>query len=174
MFDVPVDQSADFQHVVVVVRATATITCVLVCAPVAGCSARNTLSENAVQSAKDREAIDELRVYVSEKTIPVYTRTEQPGQLRRVISTRAAGLIVHEDVRDGAPRLWISFSPNCRAQDCAYGFVKSGDSYSLSDVPVRDDYGEASVYRRSVNERGALRPDANGVYPVILEIEQSG
>lgn len=69
---------------------------------------------------------------------------------------------------------WVSFSPNCRAQDCAYGFARDGHNYSLSDVPVRDDYGEATVYRGSVNQRGELQPDANGVYPVALRIEQSG
>lgn len=171
-----------------------------------GCTARYVLGDSALRDAEARGALNDLGVYVSNRTIPLYERDEmsqtrvgreiedrsRKGRLRRPIGRNATGLIVDEDLHNGARRLWISFSRTCREKDCAYGFVQTEDGrYRLMTLPERDDYDKASVYRGCVIDRHELKPgklralsDANAVYrlerknkkrpkTVFLEVKRS-
>lgn len=151
-----------------------------------GCTARYVLGNAALSDAKSRDKFQDLGVYVSHRTVPVYERDEfsqtrvdrtiednsRQGRLRRPIGRNAVGLIVDEDIRNGARRLWISFSRTCRDTKCAYGFVQTEDGrYRLADLPVREDYEKSSVFRSCVLKRQKLKPgklralsDANAVY----------
>lgn len=171
-----------------------------------GCTARYVLGDGALREASKRNALNDLGVYVSNRTIPVYERDEmsqtrvgreiedrsRKGRLRRPIGRNATGLIVGEDLRNGARRLWISFSRTCRDNECAYGFVQTEDGrYRLVDLPEREDYEKVSVFRscmigRHEMKHGKLKAlsDANPVYrlerknkkrpkTVFLEVKRS-
>ncbi len=125
-------------------------------------------------------------MYVSNRTIPVYERQElearrigreiedrsEKNRLRRPINRHKSGVIVAEDLRNGAPQLWVSFSRTCREIECAYAFVQTEDGrYRLAELPTRWDGEETTVYRSCVIKRhqmklGKLRAlsDANAVY----------
>ncbi len=167
-------------------RALVAVVFFSVCSLLSGCTARYVLSDAALRDAQARDKFQDLGVYVSHRTIPVYERDEfsqkrvdrtiednsRKGRLRRPIGRNAVGLIVSEDLRNGARRLWVTFSRTCREVECAYGFVQTEDGrYRLVDLPERQDYEKSSVYRSCVIKRhqlklGKLRAlsDANAVY----------
>lgn len=167
-------------------RALVAVVFFLVCSLVSGCTARYVLGDAALRDAKARDKFGELGVYVTHRTIPVYERDEfsqkrvdrtiednsRKGRLRRPIGRNAVGLIVDEDIRNGARRLWVTFSRSCREVKCAYGFVQTEDGrYRLVDLPEREDYEKSSVYRSCVMKRQELKvaklralSDANAVY----------
>lgn len=171
-----------------------------------GCAARYILSDGELNKARQKDAVDRIRVYVSHRTIPVYERKEMEQTLirreiqdrsqkerdRRPISRNLTGGIVGQDVLNGQPRLWVSFSRSCSSVECAYGFVRTeGGRYHLVNLPVRDEFDPPNVYRscrikRHKMEHGKLKAlsDANAVYKlkrrrkkrpktVFLEVKKS-
>ncbi len=167
-------------------RALVAVVFVSLCSLLSGCTARYVLGDSALRDAKARDKFQDLGVYVSHRTIPVYERDEfsqtrvdrtiednsRKGRLRRPIGRNAVGLIVDEDLRNGARRLWVTFSRTCRDVKCAYGFVQTEDGrYRLVDLPERADYEKSSVFRSCVIKRHKLKQgklqglsDANAVY----------
>ena len=167
-------------------RALVAVVVFSVCSLLSGCTARYILGDSALRDAKARDKFQDLGVYVSHRTIPVYERDEfsqkrvdrtiednsRKGRLRVLLGRNLVGLIVDEDLRNGARRLWVAFDRSCRDAKCAFGFVQTEDGrYRLVDLPVRDDYEESSVYRSCVMKRQELKPgklralsDANAVY----------
>ncbi len=156
------------------------------CSLLSGCTARYVLGDAALRDAKTRDKFEDLGVYVSHLTIPVYERDEfsqkrvdrtieddsRKGRLRVLIGRNAVGLIVGEDLRNGARRLWVAFDRSCREPSCALGFVQTEDGrYRLVDIPERPEYEKSSVYRSCRIDRHELKhgkiralSDANAVY----------
>lgn len=156
------------------------------CLSLSGCAARYILGDNVLVEAKEKESLDNLRVYVSNRTITVYERKEfdkrvirreiedqsQKKELRRTLTRRKTGGYVGEDLLNGARRIWVSFDRRCRDPDCAYGFVQTEDGrYRLVTLPERADYDAPNAFRscrikRHRLELGNLRSlsDNNPVY----------
>lgn len=151
-----------------------------------GCTTRYILGRSDLQEALDGDALDQLGVYVTHRTIPVYRRNKstqtrvgrtietrsQDDVLDRPIKRNDTGLIVDHNLRNGRNRLWVSFSPRCREKECAYGFVQTEDGrFRLVDLPKREEYKSTKVYRTFVRDRYELEhgklgslSDANAVY----------
>jgi len=168
------------------VRGSLTALFFAACTLLPGCTARYILGPSNLQSARDSGAFNQLGVYVSHRTIAVWERDEgaskrvgreiddrsMEGRLRQPIGRNDAGLIVGEDLRNGAWRLWISFDPGCGTVECAYGFVQTEDGrFRLVDLPEREAYDTKTVYRSLLMDRhemkqGKLRAlsDANAVF----------
>lgn len=157
-----------------------------VCTLMSGCTTRYILGRSDLQDAMDSDALNQLGVYVTHRTIPVYRRNDSTQtRVGRTIETRSAddvldrpikrndtGLIIDHDLRNGRNRLWVSFSPRCREIECSYGFVQTEDGrFRLVDLPDRDEYKSKKVYRTFVRDRYELKhgklkslSDANAVY----------
>lgn len=131
-----------------------------------GCAKRLQLSPAEFERIdKQEQATQDLRVYVSKKTVIVYEaddrnatyevdrtiNTSQDQQLLRVIIGRSTmGQIIDKEERNGAPLLWVTFSKRCAEKDCAYGFVMAEDGvFRLTEVPEREGYLAAKVYLKS-------------------------
>ncbi len=167
-------------------RGTIGLILVAACTLLSGCTARYILGRRDLQDALERDAFNQLGVYVTHRTLPVYKRNDssskrisrriedrsRDSELYKRINRNDVGLIVHHDHLNGAHRLYVSFKPSCREPDCAYEFVQTEDGrYRLVDLPDRSDYDEKKVYRTFEWDRhelklGKLRSlsDANAVY----------
>ncbi len=167
-------------------RGTLTTLFFAACTLLPGCTARYILGPSDLKDARERDAFNRLGVYVSNRTIPVYSRdgmrskrvgreieeNSRDDDLKATVGRNDVGLIVGEDLRNGAWRLWVSFDPACRDTDCAHGFVQTEDGrFRLVDLADRTDYESVKVYRSIVMDRhemetGKLRglSDANAVY----------
>ncbi len=181
-----VDHAAVIRQPQTTVRGSFALVLLAVCTLMSGCTTRYILGRSDLQDAMDRGAFDQLGVYVTHRTIPLYKRNAlDQTRVGREIENRTeddvyevridrndVGLIVDHDLRNGRNRLWVSFEPTCREIDCAYGFVQTEDGrFRLVDLPERDDYEELKVYRTWVRDRYELKPgklkslsDANAVY----------
>ena len=153
---------------------------------ISGCASRYILSEREIEDARRRSAVPELGVYVSHRTVPVYERSEmhakrigreidersRRGRLRRPIGKNDMGLIVDEDLRNGARRLWVSFSLECRDRACSYGFVRGEDGrFHLVSLPERADYDVSKVFRSVVMGRHEMTV---AYVPVRMRMPSSG
>ncbi len=167
-------------------RALVAVLFVSLCCLLSGCTTRRILGDAALNDARSQDKFQDLGVYVSNRMIPVYERNDlrqkrvdrrirddsENSILDRPVGRNLVGLIVAEDLRNGARRLWISFSRSCREIQCAYGFVQTEDGrYRFVDLPVRENYDKSSVYRTFKLKRHELKlgkiralSDANPVY----------
>lgn len=166
------------------------------------CAARYQLADADIIHARDQGGIEKLFVYPSNRTIVVYDRpTPKRTRIGREIDERSAsdrlkkpltintpGIIVGEDLVNGARRLYVSFDPSCSQPECAYRFVQTENGrYRLAEVPVRAGYAPPRVYRDCILPRRKMKTghmrsltEANEVYrlrrrkrslTVILEVK---
>ena len=176
----------------------------LVLAVASGCAVRLKLADVDLQEARQTESLGKLRVYPSNRTIMNY---DEPA-LRTVVVSReikqssrrernkvilrrnTSGAIVGESLLNGQKLLHVTFNRQCAEPACAYGFVQLEDArYVLVQVPEREGYAPAKVYRSLVLKRHRMKQgqvrslaDANKVYKlqrrrralvVFLEVKRS-
>jgi hypothetical protein len=176
----------------------------LLLAVASGCAVRLKLADVDLEEARQTESLGKLRVYPSNRTISNY---DEPA-LRTVVVSReikqssrrernkvilrrnTSGAIVGESLLNGQKLLHVTFSRQCSEPACAYGFVQLEDArYVLVQVPEREGYAPAKVYRSLVLKRHLMKPgqvrslsDANRVYKlqrrrralvVFLEVKRS-
>ena len=158
----------------------------LVLAVASGCAVRLKLADVDLQEARQTESLGKLRVYPSNRTIMNY---DEPA-LRTVVVSReikqssrrernkvilrrnTSGAIVGESLLNGQKLLHVTFNRQCAEPACAYGFVQLEDArYVLVQVPEREGYAPAKVYRSLVLKRHRMKQgqvrslaDANKVY----------
>lgn len=148
----------------------------LVLVGTSGCTRRYRVTNaelNKVQTNKEELGV--LRVYPSKRIISIYDEAERDQSLkidekirenysegrREVKVTRnTRGQIIKVDELNGAKLLWVAFSPNCKAEKCAYGFVEmeDGNHYKLMSVPEKAGYQEPRVYHRWATKRQLMKP----------------
>ncbi len=143
------------------------------------------LSDAELVDAREAEAIGQLRVYVSNRTLVEFERrTLDQRVIRRKIEDRSedrqeglrtnrnkTGAILDEDLINGARRLWVIFDLSCASHDCAYGFVQTEDGrYRLQEIPVREG-ATSKVFRQCQIKRHEMKmgklksvSDSNAVY----------
>ncbi|MCA9705647.1 MAG: hypothetical protein KDK70_07360 [Myxococcales bacterium] len=151
-----------------------------------GCARRFKLSDPDLAEAKESNALGDLRVYPSNRTISLYdepamrsvtiereirqrSRRERRG---RILRRNTPGAIIDEGLLNGQKLLWVTFDRQCATPECAYGFVQVEDArYVLAHVPEREGYKPPRVHRSLVIKRhqmkkGHLRSlaEANQVY----------
>ena len=176
----------------------------LVLAVASGCAVRLKLADVDLEEARQTESLGKLRVYPSNRTIMNY---DEPA-LRTVVVSReikqssrrernkvilrrnTSGAIVGESLLNGQKLLHVTFNRQCAEPACAYGFVQLEDArYVLVQVPEREGYAPAKVYRSLVLKRHRMKQgqvrslaDANKVYKlqrrrralvVFLEVKRS-
>ena len=141
-----------------------------------GCAQRQYLTSGLLAKAvKVDPRLQGIRVYPSAKFIAVYRRavgsdtvvdtsagglnTTDVGVERLYpVGRKTPGAILSVDTEAGQPLLWITFSPRCTSKECAYGFVQGTDGlFRLTHVPELEGYSEATVYRKRVAKRKAMR-----------------
>jgi hypothetical protein len=130
------------------------------------CARRYQLSPGEYERIeKQEQAVQDLFVYVSKKTLIVYEieddkatynvdgtiNTSSEQNIRRIIIAKnTPGRIIDAEDRNGAPLLWVTFSKNCKDKDCAYSFVQAEDLvFRLHSAPEFPDYKPPAVYFRS-------------------------
>jgi hypothetical protein len=159
---------------------------VLVCG-VVGCAGRNKLHDTHLLVARsdEQQGLASLYVYPSHRTVSRYQRSsgelpmpgeviEQPSDRETftlVLGKRTAGVIVGEELVNGARQLWVCFNRSCGPNEI-YGFIQVGnDEYRLNEVPGLGERGPAKVHRSYIAERRVMQKgkmnalsDPNDVY----------
>lgn len=146
-----------------------------------GCAKRLTLTPGEFERIEKREqATEDLRVYVGKKLVVIYelgddaasyevdkninTSSEQ-NILRVIIARSTKGVIIDSEDKNGAPLLWVTFSPKCNDKDCAFGFVQTEDGvFRLTIAPERDGYKSPKPYFRA-----ETRPMTHGKLKSLAE-----
>lgn len=151
-----------------------------------GCARRRLLTNQVLDQAKQENNVDQLRAYVSNRTITSYEQRvfdqrrmgrevldrSERRRLRKALGRQKRGKIIKVDKLNGQTLLWVSFNRTCQTPDCAYGFVSTEDSrYRLVEVPGQQGYETPTIYRGVATKRqkmakGKLKAlsDANQVY----------
>lgn len=150
------------------------------------CARRFKLADVDLEEARESNALGDLRVFPSNRTITNYDepaartvtvdRTIRQRSRRerrpRILGRNTSGAIISEDLLNGQKLLWITFDRNCATPECAYGFVQVEDMrYLLVHVPEREGFAPPRSYRslrlkRHKLKKGHLRSlsEANQVY----------
>jgi hypothetical protein len=139
------------------------------------CAARYQLADVDIERAKsDADGVERLYVLPSNRTILLYYRSEGDfAQIGREIDQRAErrkltfvlgrnteGVIVGEELSNGARQLFVCFDPECTGPEAAYGFVQTEDGrYRLNHVPERDSYNVPRVHRDCVLKKRRMKKD---------------
>jgi hypothetical protein len=128
-----------------------------------GCAKRFHLTPAELERVQTEAGVNPLRVYTSHKVLALYDQAgaEQydvnrkivegsSGKTEKIVTTKnTAGLILKIEELNGKPLLWVTFDPNCKVPECAYGFVETEDRlYRLITVPPLAGYGPARTHRR--------------------------
>lgn len=169
-----------------------------------GCAVRLKLADVDLEEARETESLGQLRVYPSNRmisnydepalrTVVISREIRQSSKRRRnkvILGRNTAGAIVGESKLNGQRLLHVTFGRQCADPSCAYGFVQLEDArYVLVQVPEREGYAPAKVYRSLVMKRHRMKPghvrslaEANRVYKlqrrrralvVFLEVKRS-
>jgi hypothetical protein len=185
-------------------RLSSLVAVVLLLAAGSGCAQRLKLADVDLEEARETESLGRLRVYPSNRMISNYDepalrtvvvsreiRQSSRRERQKVILRRnTSGAIVGESLLNGQKLLHVTFDRTCSEPGCAYGFVQLEDArYVLVQVPAREGYAPAKVYRSLVLKRHLMKPgqvrslsDANRVYKlqrrrralvVFLEVKRS-
>ena len=182
----------------------APLVAVLLLAAGTGCAVRLKLTDVDLEEARETESLGQLRVYPSNRMISNYDepalrtvvvsreirQSSSRRRNKRILGRNTAGAIVGESKLSGQRLLHVTFDRQCADPTCAYGFVQLEDTrYVLVQVPEREGYAPAKVYRSLVLERHRMKPghvrslaEANRVYKlqrrrralvVFLEVKRS-
>jgi len=139
-----------------------------------GCRKRLPLSPAMLAQVQDTAGVQPLRVYPGKKLISVYAPSDEQNtfgvgggdirtssraeNLKKIVGKNDSGLILKIEELNGAPLIWVTFDRTCNAVECAYPFVKTeNDKYRLIDVPKREGYKDAEVYRHCVWKKRKLK-----------------
>lgn len=141
----------------------------------AGCARRIDLVPHDFEDLRRRDPeLEMLRLFLDKRLLSYYpqlsdettvdvtrSRVRVRGKKRpreRSITRSTPGKIVTIDELNGMPRLWVTFFSDCKAVECAYGFVQTElQRYSLVAVPVLAEYRAPISYRRNRLKRNKMR-----------------
>ena len=137
-----------------------------------GCARRFKLSDPDLAEAKESNALGDLRVYPSNRTISLYdepamrsvtiereirqrSRRERRG---RILRRNTPGAIISEDLLNGQKLLWVTFDGSCNEPDCAFGFVQTEDKlYRLFQAPTLEGYGPPQNHHACLSKRRVMK-----------------
>ena len=113
--------------------------------------AKSKLKKDLVSELKDKDLLQDVRVYVNKKTISTFFESVKAdtqvdnGKVEGKIKQEKVKVIVKRDIRgkivldeDNIHTLWVSFHSDCEDVECSYKFEWNERSYELFGVPNRN------------------------------------